>query len=102
MHPHPPTSALFPSTPLFRSGRGEKVEITPGDGRAHVAGEGGWSQVCRLLQDVAQEEPVGVVAEPAVVAGAGRAGRGERESTRLETRHLGKSHAVFFFEKKKS
>src|SRR2546426_8250065 len=88
----PPSSTLFPYTPLFRSGRGREPR------EQHRGG--------RLRQ--VEDEPGGhqseaVMAEP---LGPGEAHEREpeprdRKSTRLNSSHLVISYAVFCLKKKK-
>src|SRR2546426_7655790 len=83
----PPRSTLFPYTTLFRSETEEGRGMELGNSLAHFA--------------------AGIGAGVAVMGGAAGIGRlaapavGERENTRLNSRHLVISYAVFCFEKKK-
>src|SRR5207253_8393515 len=55
------------------AGVGQKAQVPGGDRRAHVAAEARRTEVVALLEHVAQEEAVRVVAEELVVAVAGDA-----------------------------
>src|SRR3712207_7023696 len=89
----PPRSTLFPYTTLFRSGRQRAHPVVlsarrlrrRGAAGALAARHGGRGPARRLL-------PVGA---------AGRLGRRDRKSTRLNSSHANISYAVFCLKKKK-
>src|SRR5258705_5337708 len=93
----PPRSTLFPYTTLFRSPdvlnhNIETVarlykEVRPG------------SRYERSLELLRRGSEQRGVTKSGVMAGLGEE---ERKSSRLNSRHLGPSYAVLFFEKKKS
>src|SRR2546426_8721541 len=80
----PPRSTLFPYTTLFRSMR---VDL-----RGRQVHEG-W-----LVEDPEHGRPLARPERPR----GGRSRRGDRKSTRLNSRHLVISYAVFCLKKKKS
>src|SRR2546426_8033452 len=86
----PPRSTLFPYTTLFRSvgGTFEKSAILS---KKALFRELGSSKPDPQL-DLLEKEPLDR---------ANRLGIGDRKSTRLNSRHLLNSYAVFCFEKKK-
>src|SRR3712207_8951735 len=88
----PPRSTLFPYTTLFRSGWLDARRRTPA--------------VRVDLRVCADHEPGRLCADrlpraPRLEDGRAVAG-GDRESTRLNSRHANKYYAGFFFEKKKN
>src|SRR3712207_7526890 len=80
----PPRSTLFPYTTLFRAGRG--------------VGRGVDGVTLDELDRLAQHAAGGVDVVDRQ-EGAGDLGRAERESTRVNSRHVDNSYAVSFFKK---
>src|SRR2546426_2371504 len=84
----PPRSTLFPYTTLFRSPHGGGGRLRPRERR-------------RERSRRAPEPAAGGVRAPCTPPGGAHETRRDRESTRLNSRHLVKSYAVFCFKKKK-
>src|SRR5258705_5850460 len=81
----PPRSTLFPYTTLFRSH--PALPNLRDYGSAFGAGNRKAASIRMRL--------------PTLKGGVGAAFSFDRKSTRLNSRHLGISHSLFFFEKKK-
>src|SRR3712207_8083249 len=95
----PPRSTLFPYTTLFRSaGLGRRVDGGRGDGRQvrrRLVGERGGGRGGETRQDGDGDGDEGGGA----AEGGHRGGSGDRESTRLNSRHANISHAAFCLQK---
>src|SRR5256885_1604189 len=91
----PPSSPLFPYTPLFRS-----VLAPPGVADPNAGGIDPPAELTRgRTGNPNGVEPAGQ-AQPVVPAGVGGDGREDRKSTRLNSSHLVISYAVFCLKKK--
>src|SRR2546430_2969325 len=92
----PPSSPLFPYTPLFRSPRGAHVSFLRRSRERPPA-------VLPAVRASPHRSRLGPELRALRLAGRG-GGQGlspDRESTRLNSRHSQKSYSVFFLEKKK-
>src|SRR2546430_10272616 len=91
----PPRSTLFPYTTLFRSARRWRFEYNPS--KSNVIAYGTKRQVAEV------DTERFTLGGPDVAVGRDyKYLGGDRESTRLESRHSQNSYSGFFFEKKNS
>src|SRR3712207_8967074 len=88
----PPRSTLFPYTTLFRSS-----ESPPRGCRRGFPGTQWLSRAAAIPAEVRAARR----GSPRAVRGGGRAGPGDRKSTRLNSSHANISYAVFCLKKKK-
>src|SRR3712207_7774432 len=86
----PPRSTLFPYTTLFRSRRHDRRDDRP----ARAADAEGRGEERRVRREVVRGR------RRQATAPIGRAERGDRKSTRLNSSHANISYAVFCLKKK--